>query len=142
MSRQFSKPVAFTGSSISMGSLVVTGGNIGIGTASPSYPLHISGGLYASGDITAFSDNRLKKDVQTINNALEKVSNLRGVYYTHAETNERGLGVIAQEIKGIVPEVISDKGEYLGVAYGNLVGLLIEAIKELTQRVQTLEEKM
>ena len=118
-----------------------TGANIGIGTTTPSYPLHVSGDIYATGDVISFSDARLKTDVVTIENALDKVSGLRGVYYTNTNTNTRETGVIAQEIAEILPEVVADKGEYLGVAYGNIVGLLIEAIKELKVRVSELENR-
>tara|TARA_Y100000004_G_scaffold32506_1_gene34154 strand:+ start:490 stop:1221 length:732 start_codon:yes stop_codon:yes gene_type:complete len=84
--------------------------------------------ITASGNITAFSDVRLKSDVATIDNALDKVMNLRGVTYT--KSAEKGMGVIAQEVEKVIPEVVSD-GEYKSVAYGNMVGLLIEAVKEL-----------
>ena len=70
----------------------------------------------------------LKSDVATIDNALDKVMNLRGV--TFIKSAEKGMGVIAQEVEQVIPEVVSD-GEYKSVAYGNMVGLLIEAVKEL-----------
>ena len=109
------------------------GGNVAIGNggSTPSYKLEVNGAIYASGEISAFSDKRLKTDITTIPNALDKVKQLRGVYYTHTQTQKRGLGVIAQEIQEILPEVIANEGEYLGVAYGNIVGVLIEAVKEL-----------
>ena len=90
-----------------------------------------SGNFVATGNVTAYSDERLKENVSTIENALDKVSQLRGVEYTRKDTQERGIGVIAQEVEEIIPEVISSNIDgYKGVAYGNLVGLLIEAIKE------------
>ena len=78
--------------------------------------------------VTAFSDERLKSDIKTIDNALDKVMNMRGVSFT--KQAEKGIGVIAQEVEKILPEVVTD-GEYKSVAYGNMVGVLIEAIKEL-----------
>jgi len=87
-----------------------------------------TGTITASGDITAFSDERLKSDIETIDNALDKVMNMRGVSFT--KQAEKGIGVIAQEIEKVLPEVVTD-GEYKSVAYGNMVGVLIEAIKEL-----------
>ena len=84
-----------------------------------------TGTITASGDITAFSDERLKSDIETIDNALDKVMNMRGVSYT--KQAEKGIGVIAQEIEKVLPEVVTD-GEYKSVAYGNIVGVLIEAI--------------
>ena len=90
------------------------------------------GAITASGDITAFSDERLKSDIETIDNALDKVMNMRGVSFT--KQAERKIGVIAQEVEKVLPEVVSD-GEYKSVAYGNMVGVLIEAIKELKSQL-------
>jgi hypothetical protein len=94
----------------------------------------ITGALVASGDITAFSDARTKTDVETITSALELVSRLRGVRYT--KDGKRGVGVIAQEVQSVLPEVVVEGEQYLSVAYGNLVGLLIEAIKELNAKIK------
>ena len=94
---------------------------------------NLSGSFTATGNITAFSDERLKENVQTIEGALDKVSQMRGVTYNYkSELNDgqRGTGVIAQEMQQIMPEVV-EEGQYLSVAYGNLVGVLIEAVKEL-----------
>ena len=96
-----------------------------------------SGAITSSGDVTAFSDMNLKSDIRTIPNALDKVSDMRGVYFT--KDGEAGTGVIAQEIENILPEVVKD-GEYKSVAYGNMVGILIEAIKELKAEVEKLKE--
>ena len=96
-----------------------------------------SGAITSSGDVTAFSDMNLKSDIRTIPNALDKVSDMRGVYFT--KDGEAGTGVIAQEVENILPEVVKD-GEYQSVAYGNMVGILIEAIKELKAEVESLKE--
>ena len=93
--------------------------------------------ITASGNITAYSDERLKSDVATIDNALDKVMNLRGVTFT--KNAEKGMGVIAQEVEQVIPEVVSD-GEYKSVAYGNMVGLLIEAVKELKGDLDKFKE--
>jgi len=92
---------------------------------------NLSGAFTATGNITAFSDARLKENVETIEGALDKVSQMRGVMYD--KDGERGTGVIAQEIQQVMPEVVMDsgRGDYLSVAYGNIVGVLIEAVKEL-----------
>ena len=92
----------------------------------------------AGGDVTAFSDMRIKHDIKTIEGALAKVSDMRGVYFKRND-GEPGTGVIAQEIENILPEVVKD-GEYKSVAYGNMVGILIEAIKELKAEVEKLKE--
>ena len=95
--------------------------------ATTSAGVEVNGTLQAT-EVTATSDERLKSDIQTIDNALDKVMNMRGVSYT--KQAEKGIGVIAQEIEKVLPEVVTD-GEYKSVAYGNMVGVLIEAIKEL-----------
>ena len=89
-------------------------------------------------DITAYSDERLKTNIRTIDNALNKVCDMRGVYFNR--DGREGTGVIAQELQDILPEVVHDKQEFLSVAYGNMVGVLIEAIKELKKEVETLKE--
>jgi len=95
-----------------------------------------AGAATFNNDVTAFSDERLKTDIKTIEDALEKVSQMRGVTFKREGVN--GTGVIAQEIQPLLPEVIHDKQEYLSVAYGNMVGILIEAIKELKTKVDKL----
>ena len=97
-----------------------------------------SGAITSTGDITAFSDMRIKQDIETIEGALAKVSDMRGVYFKK-NNGEAGTGVIAQEVENILPEVVKD-GEYKSVAYGNMVGILIEAIKELKAEVEKLKE--
>ena len=96
-----------------------------------------SGNLTATGDITAFSDERLKSDITTIDGALDKVTAMRGVTFT--KDGEVGSGVIAQELEKIAPELVMEGEEYKSVAYGNLVGYLIEAVKELSTKVEELE---
>ncbi len=96
-----------------------------------------NGNWVASGDVTAFSDARLKDNVQTINGALDKVLSMRGV--TFDKGGQRGTGVIAQEIQEVMPEVVMQNDEYLSVAYGNLVGVLIEAVKELCAEVEEIK---
>ncbi len=96
-----------------------------------------AGAATFNNDVTAFSDEKLKDDIQTIENALSKVKEMRGVTFTRE--GREGTGVIAQEMQKVMPEVVHDKGEYMSVAYGNLVGVLIEAIKELEKKVEKLE---
>jgi hypothetical protein len=102
-----------------------------------------SGNLTASGNITAQSDRKAKKNILTIENALEKVLNLRGVTYNKIQDNSAGIGVIAQEVEQIIPEVVMDgKDGFKSVAYGNMVGLLIEAIKEQQKQIEELKAKV
>jgi hypothetical protein len=103
-----------------------------------------SGDVTAGGNVTAYSDARIKKDVTTIEGALDLVASMRGVRYTRIDTEKPGTGVIAQEMLEVMPEVVQQgvgDDDTLSVAYGNLVGVLIEAIKELTARVAELEGK-
>lgn len=99
--------------------------------------------ITAVGDVTAFSDARVKKNVSTIESALSKVLALRGVRYqrTDMEDDKFHIGVIAQETQPIVPEIVNenDKG-HLNVAYGNMGGLFIEAIKELKKENDELRD--
>lgn len=116
-------------------------------TTSSSYALYVNNkGIYTVGDVVAYSDRRKKTDIVTIDNALEKVTNLRGVFYTKIGEEEKGrkTGVIAQEINEVLPEVVTyaaDVDEY-GVAYGNIVGVLIEAIKEQQKQINELKSKL
>jgi hypothetical protein len=124
--------------SVGVGNGLTGGGTSGAVTVSMSGSF--TGNFTASGNITAYSDERLKTDVETIPNALEKVNSLRGVSYT--KDGVRGLGVIAQEIEKVLPEVVFDGEEFKSVAYGNIVGVLIEAIKELTAEVAELKKQI
>jgi hypothetical protein len=109
----------------------------GSSSTSGSYIIYATGAIYSTGNIVAYSDSRKKENIVTVDNALEKVNSLRGVYYNRIddETKTRQIGVIAQEINTVIPEVVThakDVDEY-GVSYGNLAGLFIEALKEQTK---------
>lgn len=123
--------------SYSTGALVVPGG-AGIGGA-----LNIGGNITCGGDISAFSDARLKQDVALIEGALARVRSLRGVTFrrTDDEAGRRHAGLIAQDVERVLPEAVhAREGDgMLSVSYGNLVGVLVEAIKELASRVEELE---
>jgi hypothetical protein len=102
--------------------------------------LNSSGDLTATGNVTAYSDERLKSNIKTIDGALSSVNLLRGVMFT--KDGKSGIGVIAQEVQKVIPEVVQENDSgYLSVAYGNLVGVLIEAVKELSAKVEALEAK-
>lgn len=104
--------------------------------------LSVTGTITATGDITAFSDARVKTNVETITEAIYKVKQLRGVSYVSKFNMEERIGVIAQEVERVVPEVVHTHSNGMkSVAYQNLVGLLIEAIKDLELRVAELENR-
>lgn len=119
--------------------------NFGIGVLEPAYPLHVGRArsnvsIFASGNITAFSDLRVKKDLEPIPGALDKVCALTGYTYTRTDGDDpfiRDTGVVAQEVLAVLPEAVHEDPStgMLSVAYGNMVGLLIEAIKELRAKI-------
>ena len=103
------------------------------------------GNITAAGNITANSDISLKDNIEAIPGALDKVLQIRGVTYNRndIEDNPRQTGVIAQEVEKVLPEVISEDANGIkSVAYGNMIGLLIEAIKEQQERIDALEERL
>ena len=115
-------------------------GRVGIGTSTPGYTLDVQGDLNVSGTTTNVSDKRLKSNVQVIGNALEKVDKLSG--YTFTMNDKRNAGVIAQEVLEVLPEVVGGSEETTySVAYGNMAGLFIEAIKELKREIEILKTK-
>jgi hypothetical protein len=118
-------------------------GNVGINNTSTSYKLDVTGQIRATDDIIAFSDIRVKENVKTLENSLSKVNNLRGVEFNKIGNNNKSIGVIAQEIEKILPEVVHTDNEGMkSVAYGNITGLLIEAVKELSKEVQELKKQI
>lgn len=102
-----------------------------------------TGGLTLTGDLSANSDIRLKENIEVITNALDKVDAIKGITFNKiADTDKvRKTGVIAQDIFKVIPEAVTiDEEGIMSVAYGNLVGLLIEAVKELRLEVNSLKE--
>ena len=91
------------------------------------------------------SDIRLKKNISTINNALEKVNNLRGVNFEWINTENRGdglqMGFIAQEVEQVIPEVVDNTGEYYSMQYAPVTALLVEAVKELKKQNEELRNQ-
>ena len=103
------------------------------------------GNLTMSGNVTAYSDITLKENIEVIPNALDKVSSIRGVTYDRIDNEDlpRQAGVIAQEVEVVLPEVVNtDENGIKSVAYGNMVGLLIESIKELKTQNEVLNNRI
>jgi hypothetical protein len=97
-----------------------------------------SGNLTATGNVSAYSDIRKKNNIVTIDTALDKIQKLRGVYYERKDSPGRQVGLIAQEVEEVLPEVVmtdTSSDKFKSVAYANIVGLLIEGIKELASKV-------
>lgn len=146
----------FSGSSAIVttpGVIIDNSGSMGIGVdesqAPLDYKLDVSGSIRSTGTILQTSDERLKEDILPIDNASDRLNAIDGVYFKWTEGEERQVGVIAQQVAKVLPEVVSeDKNGYLSVSYTGIVPLLIEAlkdqkshIKELEDRINKLEEK-
>jgi len=103
-----------------------------------------AGAATFNNDVTAFSDERLKENIETIPDALSKVCQMRGVTFNRTDFDgEKQMGVIAQEVEKIIPEVVKEddsEDKIKSVAYGNMVGVLIEAIKDLKAEVDELKK--
>jgi hypothetical protein len=115
------------------------------GTSNPQERLRISAGGDAtfSGTVTANSDEKLKENVVGITNALDKVLDLRGVYFNRIGKKDRDIGVIAQEVEKILPELVhEDLNGVKSVAYQNMVAVLIEAIKEQQEQINELKDRL
>lgn len=128
------------------GKLNLANGSVVIGTSltfadangTAACTLTNTGNLTATGAVTAYSDARLKDNIRTIEKALETVCQLRGVAFT--KDGVPSVGVVAQEVEQFVPEVVIDNIDgFKSVAYGNLVGLLIEAIKQQQHQIDELK---
>ena len=106
--------------------------------------LNASGDLTATGNVGAYSDMALKEDIYQIENALEKVNKLRGVHFTRKSNNSKEIGVVANEVEKVVPELVDEHedkelGTIKTMKYANTVGLLIEAVKDLSKQVEELK---
>jgi hypothetical protein len=98
-----------------------------------------NGSVYATGNVTAYSDRRKKKNIKIIENPLEKIQKLNGVTYDRIEEddNTRYTGLIAQDVLEVLPEAVTGDDETgYALAYGNMAGILVEAVKKLTNELE------
>jgi hypothetical protein len=134
------------------GLTIEDGGFIGIGVPNPTEKLQVNGNVKAN-SFPSSSDVRFKTNIRPVENALDKVKALRGVYFNwnqeaFPEKNfaaEVELGFIAQEVEKIIPEIVSkdkSKEEYRSVKYDKVVALLVEAIKEQQKQIDSLTTKV
>ena len=110
-----------------------------------------AGHLICNGNVTAFgntSDIRLKENIEIISNPLDKVKQLKGITFNYKKDGKRSTGLIAQDLQKVLPDAVyessdidNDEEKHLAIRYGNTVGLLVEAIKELTAKIEKLEGK-
>ncbi len=125
----------------------INAGNVVIGSnaeVSSIYKFQVTGKIYATDDIIAFSDISVKNNIRNIDNALERVTKSRGVIYDRKDINSiNNIGFIAQELEEQFPELISvnDDGTK-GVKYQNAVAILFEAIKEQQKQIDGLKKQV
>lgn len=130
--------------------VVDSSGWVGIGQTSPSHPLHLASGAHctAAGTWTNGSDRRLKKNIAPIGHGLGEVMALRPVSYRMRSNDEEQIGFIAQEVRDILPELVSGKegdmkkGETLGMSYGNLTAVLVKAMQEQQAEIEGLKSQL
>jgi hypothetical protein len=141
---------AWTGDGTAGGLFQITGQTFnwfkGTASVSPVYTslmsLDASGNLVATGNVTAFSDIKLKENIEPITDAIYKVGKLNGVTYSRKDIDgyPRQTGLIAQDVQAVLPEAVIDHEGTLSVAYGNMIGLMVEAIKELKAEIEELKK--
>lgn len=132
---------------ISIGQAVATNSNVTFANLTTTGTIVSTGAISSNGDITAFatsSDIRKKENIVRIDNALQKVLQIGGYTYNFKNDTRKITGVIAQELEQVLPEVVyeiddDEFGKSKAVRYGNIVGLLIEAIKELKTELDELK---
>jgi hypothetical protein len=117
--------------------------SVGIGTTTPTSKLTVEGDVYISGIVTAldfdsFSDINLKENIQTIENPLDKIVNITGVTFNWKSSGSSSVGVIAQEVERVFPELVSGS-DIKSLNYNGLVGLLIETIKAQQIQIDSLK---
>jgi len=124
---------------------IYSGSKVGINNTvnDLTYNLEVSGSIRASSALLSNSDERLKENIYPIDNALSRVGQIEGVYFNWKDKSEKQVGVIAQQVEKVLPEVVSeDKNSYLSVDYSKIVPLLIEAINEQNSIILDLEERI
>jgi hypothetical protein len=117
-------------------------GNQAPKTDSSALIYNASTGTLSCTDFNTTSDINLKKDIEIISNANEILKQINGVNFTWIETDKPALGVIAQEVEKVLPQLVAERSDTgtKSVCYNGLIGVLIEAVKDLTKRVEELEK--
>jgi hypothetical protein len=126
--------------------LAPNGGRVGIGTSTPSVAFEVGAGHATLADAWATrSSRRFKSNIQPLLGALSKIQQLQGVSYDQKTDGQHEIGVIAEDVDRVVPEVITrnpETREIEGLDYSRLVALLIEAVKTQQDEIQRLQESV
>ena len=124
---------------------MLSSGNVGIGITTPTSKLHVNGAIFAVGDITALSDQRYKQNIVRLDHSLDMIRSINGYSYTRQDyrPGERQIGLLAQELSKVLPEAVSydSNNDQYSINYNSLIAPLVEAVKELYDRVE-LQSKM
>ena len=116
----------------------IANNRVGVGTTIPSTTLQVSGTITCI-DINSTSDINLKENIHPIDDALNNVMKIDGVKFRWKNSKELSIGVIAQNIEDVVPELVKNNNHIKTLNYNGLIGLLIEAIKEQQVQINTLK---
>ena len=112
-------------------------------TSTAKMTLFSNGNMTIAGTLTQNSDIRLKENIKPIESALDKVKQMQGVEFNKINNDTKEIGVIAQDIEKVIPElVLEDKEGIKSVAYGNITAVLIEAIKEQQKQIEELKQQL
>lgn len=119
----------------------VTNSRVGVGTTVPSTTLQVAGTITCV-DVNSTSDIKLKENIHSIEDPLGKIMKINGVGFRWKDTKENTIGVIAQDIEEVIPELVKNSDHIKTVNYNGLIGVLIEAIKEQQRQILELKQQI
>lgn len=114
---------------------------VGVGTTVPSSALQVSGTITCI-DVNSTSDVKLKENIHSIKDPLDKIMKINGVGFRWKDNKDEAIGVIAQDIEEVIPEVVKNSGDVKTVNYNGLIGVLIEAVKEQQRQIEELKKQI
>ena len=128
--------------------IILPSGNVGIGTTSPSYPLHVVGNGYFTGTVTQNSDLRFKENIKPIQYGLKDILNINPVSFDWKDEERRRddglseIGFIAQDFKETIPEIYHEKDDNISMDYIKLTAIMWKAIQELNNKMEVLNDRL